>query len=124
MARTRDSDHVISQGSLRKSDARVDYYTTTPAPSQWIAVGVLMLSAGNPNVEDTRRLIVGNGTDERQAIADLNKKFGKILDSMHNGSAPREKNRGVSDSGRLSLADEMMTEDQSHTDDDPPTVHH
>lgn len=82
MVRPQDCDHVISQGSLRRGSARVDYYTTTPAPSQWIAVGVLLLDQSQEHPDDTKRLLVGNGTNERQAITNLEYRFSRTLESL------------------------------------------
>ncbi len=67
-------DHVVSEGTLENGSARVDYYTTSPAPSQWTAVGVLIrhTSAGRAM---HRQLLVGNGRTEKSAIGDLSSKF-------------------------------------------------
>lgn len=79
MARANDCDHVISTGTLWNDAIRVDYYTTTPAPDQWVAVGV-MVDVGSPNARSgKRKLLVGNGSSEADAIADLKHCLGKAL---------------------------------------------
>jgi hypothetical protein len=129
MARTRDCDHVVSQGTLRKGSARVDYYTTTPAPSQWIAVGVLFISSIHDGDDEQRSLIVGNGTTERQAIADLNNQFGETLadqrpvDSRAEGQSedrPIDGERGRQDDPQGSY----MPEENPMAEDDRPNVYH
>lgn len=76
---TRDCDHVVSQGTLRDGESRVDYYTTVPTPSQWIAVGVLVSSDTEDPVRRPRRMLVGTGRCEETAVADLEKRFVRLL---------------------------------------------
>ena len=75
MTRDFDRDHVISQGTLRSGAARLDYYTTTPAPSQWVAVGVVSTLPGRPKPRPERRLLVGNGDSEIGSMLDLQSQF-------------------------------------------------
>jgi hypothetical protein len=90
MIGTTDRDHVISQGTLRNGSARVDYYTTMPTPSQWIAVGVMTKSdAEQQPAHRRRKLIVGSGTSEVSAISDLNKHFADVLKELRAVDAVR-----------------------------------
>jgi len=54
-------------------EARLSYYTSQPAPTQWIAVGVLT-SASVEAAEPRRRLVVGTGTNESAAVAALQRR--------------------------------------------------
>jgi hypothetical protein len=74
-----DRDHIISQGTLRCGAFRVDYYTTTPAPDQWAAIGVICApdQIAIPTVRN--RMLVGRGSCERRAIANLQNVFARRL---------------------------------------------
>jgi hypothetical protein len=94
MIGTTDRDHVISQGTLRNGSARVDYYTTMPTPSQWIAVGVMTKSdADEQPAHRRRKLIVGSGTSEVSAISDLNAHFIDVLQELRAAEAARRASR-------------------------------
>jgi hypothetical protein len=129
MARTQNCDHVVSQGILRKGSARVDYYTTTPAPSQWIAVGVLFISSIHDGDDEQRSLIVGNGTTERQAIADLNNQFDETLADQR----PIESRAGAQSEDRRRTGERdphdapqgaYMPEESPMAEEDRPDVYH
>lgn len=70
-----DRDHIVSEGSLRSGPARLNYYTTTPSPSQWVAIGVVSTLPGRPKPSPGRRLLVGNGDSELGAMLDLQSQF-------------------------------------------------
>jgi hypothetical protein len=127
MTRTRDSEHVISQGTFRDGSARVDYYTTTPAPSQWIAVGVLMFGNASAVVDHRRRLIVGSGTSERQAVADLRSQFRTAVEAhrercaMIHGASATESTE--SDKEKRAITGDIYTGDSQMAEDDPTVLH-
>lgn len=73
-----DRDHIVSEGSLRSGPAILNYYTTTPAPTQWVAVGVVSTLPGRPKPGPGRRLLVGNGDGELGAMLDLQSQFLRI----------------------------------------------
>ena len=75
MKRNSDRDHVVSQGRLSRGSWCVDYYTTAPTPTQWIAVGVLKCCATGDDVYRPRKMIVGKGRNERDSVDDLDKRF-------------------------------------------------
>lgn len=82
MARDIDRDHIISQGTLRSGAARLDYYTTTPAPSQWVAVGVVSTIPGRPKPRPGRRLLVGNADSEIGSMLDLQSQFLRMANDI------------------------------------------
>jgi hypothetical protein len=77
MVQTGESERVLSQGTLHNGSSRLDYYITVPAPTQWIAVGVVMESEFD-NRRRPRRMVVGEGHDEGSAIQDLSRRFDEI----------------------------------------------
>ncbi len=79
MSGSREIDHVISEGTLRCSEFRVSYYTSNPAPDQWMAIGVLFTSHPDLPLTFGSRLLVGNGACERSAIAALQNAFARTL---------------------------------------------
>ena len=83
MSGSREIDHVISEGTLRCSEFRVSYYTSNPAPDQWMAIGVLFSSHPDLPLTLGSRLIVGNGACERTAIAELQNTFARTLARAH-----------------------------------------
>lgn len=91
MTQQSDRDHIINQGTLRSERVRVDFYTTCPAPNQWSAVGVLIINSMSGHGDERRRLMVGNGTTEDNAIADLRRQFAEAVKFADNPSiAPAE----------------------------------
>jgi hypothetical protein len=127
MRRTRDSEHVVSQGIFRDGSARVDYYTATPAPSQWIAVGVLMFGDTNVTTDRRRRLIVGSGTSERQAVTDLKSQFQTAVEAhrercaMIRGASATESTDSRKE--KQAITDNIFADDTHLTEDDPTVLH-
>jgi hypothetical protein len=82
MTHLHEVDHVISQGTLRCGGFRVEYYTTTPAPDQWTAIGVLFTPQDELPLMNGSRLMVGKGLCERSSIADLQNTFARTLSQV------------------------------------------
>ena len=67
-------EHVLDRPfAAAPGEGRLSYYTSQPAPTQWIAVGVLTASSDVLGVP-RRRLLVGAGRDETAAIAALQRR--------------------------------------------------
>ena len=61
---------ITSRGILHGSGRSIEYYTSQPSSSQWIALGVVPLTEGIGE-EGTHRVLVGTGETEQLAIASL-----------------------------------------------------
>ncbi len=61
---------VTSRGILHGSGRSIEYYTSQPSSSQWIALGVVPLAADLSD-EGTHRVLVGTGETEQAAIDSL-----------------------------------------------------
>ncbi len=61
---------VTSRGILHGSGRSIEYYTSQPSSSQWIALGVVPLT-DDLGKEGTHRVLVGTGETEQTAIDSL-----------------------------------------------------
>ncbi len=61
---------VTSRGILHGSGRSIEYYTSQPSSSQWIALGVIPLTA-DLSEEGTHRVLVGTGETEQAAVDSL-----------------------------------------------------
>ncbi|MEX2426513.1 MAG: hypothetical protein WD401_07100 [Thermomicrobiaceae bacterium] len=120
MTYVRDCDHVISTGTLQGDTARVDYYTTTPAPEQWVAVGVMV--DNSPKSYSTRpRLIVGNGVTEAASVADLKATFSRL--TANQATATNTLTRSTPIETALPRSAQRQSEVENHTIDGTVSIH-
>lgn len=56
---------IVQQGTFTAGAVSVSYFTTNPAPTQWVAVGVVRGA----------RMLVGTGLSEAAAIEDLASRY-------------------------------------------------
>jgi len=61
----------LSRGIVSDGALIAHYYTAEPSPDRWIAVGTVMFLPEQPRSGSPRWMLVGEGSTERQAIADL-----------------------------------------------------
>ncbi|MGA7668775.1 MAG: hypothetical protein WBW04_00035 [Nitrolancea sp.] len=76
------SQVITSRGILHGGGRSIEYYTSQPSSSQWIALGVIPLTV-DVGEDGTHRVLVGVGETEQTAIAALKDR----LDSLVNSSA-------------------------------------
>lgn len=67
---------VSHRGMLDRSGIVAEYYTSQPAPTQWIAVGLVSARTSSGPVHEPRRLVVGTGVTEEIAIDALTRRLG------------------------------------------------
>jgi hypothetical protein len=118
-----ERDHVVSQGALQNGQVRVDYYTTNPAPSQWVAIGVITAPAEQRTPESGRKLLVGNGANELESMLDLHVQFlGLVSDSDLDTPAADDHPRYKRQSDRR--ASSGIITDPRHSPDNEPSGAH
>lgn len=62
---------AVGRGVLTVRHYQADFYTSQPAPTQWVAVGVVRDTRALPSEAGKPRLLVGTGRSEQAAIYDL-----------------------------------------------------
>lgn len=73
--------HAVHHGVMAQGNWAVDYYTSQPDPSHWIAVGLVApLEGGHPGL---RRLLVGQGCTEDEAIHALWVRIAELSGDSH-----------------------------------------
>lgn len=60
------------------SAALGSYYTSQPAPTQWVAVGTLAAPEDDPWSREFPRMVVGCGRSEEEAIGDLHRRVARL----------------------------------------------
>ena len=65
-------------------DVRVDYYTSQPAPTQWVAVATISVDRREVSASPFHTLVVGVGTSEDGAMADMAERLSAL--PCHGGS--------------------------------------
>jgi hypothetical protein len=78
LERPAENEVVVSRGVIRDGQLPVEYHTSQPSPSQWIALGVVQESTP-VDVESTHRLMVGTGETEEAAIEALRLRVVSVL---------------------------------------------
>lgn len=68
---TAQADTVVSRGVLGGPGVVVEYYTSQPAPTQWVAVGIAELRLLRSDEQALKKLLVGTGRSEAAAIQAL-----------------------------------------------------
>jgi hypothetical protein len=124
MEHTHDCDHVISKGTLRNGAVRVDYYTTMPAPNQWVAVGVMSGVSHPRERTEARKLVVGNGFSEASAVADLKRHADGTLAVRSQTAGDRLIPAEARDALSRRLAEQSSTDAGFSNDDESSTVQH
>jgi hypothetical protein len=74
MHASRRTTEMIEQRGLAPAtgpDVRVDYYTSQPAPTQWVAVATISVDPRDTFASAFRTFVVGVGASEDCAIADM-----------------------------------------------------
>jgi hypothetical protein len=69
---------VSYRGILDRSGIVAEYYTSQPAPTQWIAVGLVSARTSSAPVQEPRRLVVGTGMTEQIAVDALAHRLGAL----------------------------------------------
>ncbi len=62
---------AVSRGVLGRGCAIAEYYTTQPAPTQWLAIGVVSIHSDDPSGSRMKQLLVGAGRTESAAVGSL-----------------------------------------------------
>jgi hypothetical protein len=79
MRRSGATEVVTSRGILHGGGRSIEYYTSQPSSSQWIALGVVPLSPEFDEDEATHRVLVGTGETEPAAIASLKSRLDELF---------------------------------------------
>ena len=69
---------VMHRGVLAQGQLSVEYYTSQPAPTQWIAVGLVSARTSSGPIHEPRRLVVGTGVTEQTAVDALARRLGAL----------------------------------------------
>ena len=59
---------VVHRGVLVRGPARAEYYTSQPAPTQWLAVGLVSTHPATRACPRLQQLLVGTGRTEDAAV--------------------------------------------------------
>lgn len=62
---------AVHRGVLGRGCAIAEYYTTQPAPTQWLAIGVVSIHSDDPSDSRMKQLLVGAGRTESAAVGSL-----------------------------------------------------
>lgn len=82
MRRGLPNEVVTSRGILHGGGRSIEYYTSQPSSSQWIALGVVPLMPEIEKDDATHRVIVGTGESEHAAIASLKSRLNDLLSTI------------------------------------------
>ncbi len=69
----------MSRGILHGGGRAIEYYTSQPSSSQWIALGVVPLQIEFDDKDSTHRVVVGTGQTEEGAIAALKQRLDELF---------------------------------------------
>lgn len=72
---TAPADAIVRRSVLNLGAMYVEYYTSQPAPTQWIAVGLLKGRADGPAHSLPTSLVVGSGRTEQLAVTALRERL-------------------------------------------------
>lgn len=76
------STHADDRRTMRAGAREARFYTSQPAPDQWIAVGTVAVLPRHAGYESTLRLLVGAGADEAAAIDNLRRRLDALEPSL------------------------------------------
>jgi hypothetical protein len=62
---------VVRSGLLLHGRTLAEYYTSQPAPTQWLAIGVVSTYPEDPGDDRSKQMLVGAGRTEIAAVASL-----------------------------------------------------
>lgn len=62
---------AVHSGVLGRGCVIAEYYTIQPAPTQWLAIGVVSIYAGDCSGSQMQQLLVGAGRTESTAVGSL-----------------------------------------------------
>ncbi len=62
---------AVNRGVLGRGCAIAEYYTTQPAPTQWLAIGLVSIHSDDPSGSRLKQLLVGAGRTESAAVGSL-----------------------------------------------------
>ncbi len=62
---------VVHRGVLVRGPATAEYYTSQPAPTQWLAVGLVSTHPATRNCPRLQQFLVGTGRTEDSAVSAL-----------------------------------------------------
>lgn len=79
MKRSAAREVVMSRGFLHGGGRPIEYYTSQPSSTQWIALGVVPLHPELDGDNVTHRVIVGTGESEHLAIASLKSRLDDLF---------------------------------------------
>lgn len=70
---TRTAEMIEQRGAARVlgTDLRIDFYTSQPSPSQWVAVATVNIDRRDTSTPPARSLVVGVGATEDSAMANM-----------------------------------------------------
>jgi hypothetical protein len=69
------SEVIVGCGVLRLGPLTTEYTTGQPAPTQWVAVGVVTWMPGRPTRRNAIRMLVECGATEDEAVKDLSERL-------------------------------------------------
>lgn len=79
ISRWAPSQIISSRGVLHRGERKIDYYTSQPSSCQWIALGIVRLSAPVNEDDTTHQILVGTGESEQAAVASLKARFVELM---------------------------------------------
>lgn len=89
---------VMHRGVLVQGELSVEYYTSQPAPTQWIAVGLVQARITGGTGHQPAQMLVGSGQTEDVAVSELSRRLARLeavaprspAENRHEPAAPRE----------------------------------
>lgn len=62
---------MVCSGLLLHGRILAEYYTSQPAPTQWLAIGVVSIYPIDPGDDRSKQMLVGTGRTETAAVVSL-----------------------------------------------------
>ena len=69
---------VMHRGVLAQGQLSVEYYTSQPAPTQWIAVGLVPARINLGTGHQPAQMLVGSGQSEEIAVSELSRRLARL----------------------------------------------
>lgn len=69
---------VMHRGVLAQGQLSVEYYTSQPAPAQWIAVGLISATTAVGVSHQPAQMLVGAGQTEEVAVSELSRRLARL----------------------------------------------
>lgn len=79
---------VVHRGVLVRGPATAEYYTSQPAPTQWLAVGLVSTHPSTRACPRLQQLLVGTGRTETSAVSALWERLTMPAPAAHSQPQP------------------------------------